>query len=271
MLRGIYCSIQNALGRMLFPEDARIAANSTRRFEMCMGLRPFQLIYREPDDGVAHNDYEDDSANDTPRLVISKPGLVFCIGHATIFVLSGLAIELIDPKGALAISDDALAYTEVDVTSWLHCTNALMIFVQLFLSRRFEYEEALLQRRFERHLRALGADTSRAHRSRGIVMMVALGVVLVAFVSQYGVGALFLKRTVLPDEQRFLWVFSVAVVMPILYIELIMVQFSIRVASLWIRARQLNDVMAVLLQHSRRVAHRKRMEARGGVVEVAYY
>lgn len=257
MLRRYCRSIHRVLHGVLYPENERVTADLIRRFELCMGLRPFRLIYPQDTNDVIDDDNGVDNNNDdtsnTPSLVLSTLGLSFCIGHLTVFLLSGIAIELLNPHGALAISDDALAYTEVDITAWLHVFNALSIFVQSFVHRHFECDEAQLHRRFSRHLRALGVDVTQAHRSTGAVMLLGLALVLVTIVSQYYVGVLFLERTVDPGEQQYLWVFSVAVVMPILYIELVIVQFAMKIEFLRIRVRLLNDLLHVLVQYINRM------------------
>lgn len=242
MLQRFRCCIRNG---------KRLQDIPYRRIELCLGLHPFRLIHPPAANQGDVDDYDDITKSNVPRLLLSKMGLLFCIANCIIYLLAVLTIQLISPTGALVIRDDAVANVEASLLPLLRFVNVLAIFGQLFLGKRYECHKFYLLRRFERHLRALGADTSRAHRNSGNMMLLGLVPIVLGIASQVYVAVLFLERTVPPEDQEYLIIFSVAVVTPVMYIEMVIMQFCMRLVYLRIRVRQLNEIMEALLVYSR--------------------
>lgn len=254
-------SICRTITRVLFPQDERTALDLILCFERFIGLQPFRVVH--PADDAANE------KDDTAQVVVSALGLPLACGFMLIFLICGCVYALLDPLGAQAISVDALTEVESDITAWLLVINAIAIFVQMFVGKRYECDAAALQRKFVRHLCAIGVDRRQAHRSRSVVMWSALVIVLAALVTQYVHSILFLERTVPADEQQYLWIFSVAAVMPIMYVECVLVQFGIRVVFVRIQVGQLNELLGAVAEFEVREA--RRLDARRAALQLGCY
>lgn len=226
------------LGILCPPDDEQLATHEyIRRFEICMGLRPFRLVYpphtRQP-----------------PRLIISRIGVAMLVAHSLLFVLSASTVLTRDAlDGALAISDDSLALTESTIVAWLRVANAVAIFEQIVFRRDHEVLLAPLKRRVLAHLRAIGIDMRRMGRRTGAVLVMSFVFVACGLTTMYAHGFVYLQRTLPQSEQCFLFLYSVATVMPSLYIELVFVQFCMTVAFQRIRIDEVNEVLSALCEY----------------------
>lgn len=243
---------------VLNPLDEDTIARNIRLFEMYMGLRPFRLVY--PPDADAE-----------PRLHWSRVGCVCLVGHATMLMLSLVAVLVLNPVNAMSISNDPLARSECNITAWLRVLNTLLIFWQIFWRRDSELVAARLQRSVQEHLRSVGVDVRPMCRRAARVSLAGLTFVVVSVVTIYVHSVIFLWRTVAEADRPYLPLFSIATAMTSLYIQLVFVQFCMMVSFQRIRVEEMNRLMVAVFEWERAAANRAEADGRQKRKQLGWY
>lgn len=235
-LRRIYRSL-------LYPTDELTIASTIRHIELCLGLRPYRLVLPSGRDAK-------------PQLQYSPVGLAFMFGHTVLYVSGLLSLIILDPQVIVAISVDRLARFEAYVVAGLGIVHALVIFAQLYWGRERAVTVAELDHRLREHWRSIGVDTGRMVRRTGRVTLAGIAFALLVVVTSLAHGAVFLRSTVRTSNQRYVWLFNTAMVMPVVHMEMAFVQFCVQVLSQRIRMDELNGVMRTLAEWERAEAQR---------------
>lgn len=222
-------------------------------FETLIGLRPYVLV--------------NSADGKPPRMQLSRLGCFMTFGHITNFAMCCVCMLYYDPP-LVVISDDMLNIYEARILTWLQCLNTFVIFTlvnnylktiieyivmtyfrytpkKVFIHRNHDATLMPLHRRVSDHFNRITAYRSeRFYRKATVVTFVAFFTVVTMNVLIFTSKIYFMIDALreLPLWQVF--VFSAATVFPMMYVEVILVQFAL---SLYLMRMQ-TDVLTEVLE-----------------------
>lgn len=242
--------LRNAYQTVVNPPDERTVHRNIYLFELYMGLRPFELIY-PPDDEAR------------PRLQLSRRGFACMCVHITILLISFATYLILDPKNIMGISDDLLATKGNEFSGAVHLLSTVLIYWTIFWHRNSQLVTARLERRFNEHLHSIGVDLRPLCRRTARVALTGQAVVWSSLVSLYVHCAIYLQLTIEPQDEPYVLLIFIAMAMPMLYIQLVYVQFGLAVTFQRVRMEEVvNRVMEAVFEWER--AEADRIERMGG-------
>lgn len=181
-------------------------------FETMLGLYPYRLVF--PLNGI-----------NKPKLKFSKIRFVFTALHLVSFLISNWILFYL--YRCLPMSTSTGTFLELVQTKFIDgmasfCTFTIFFSIFLYRDRHVRYQ--ILIRKFDRHCEALGVNIKKIYKNMTYFSLFVIIFIFVWLTSIYLHGIFYWFKIL--DNEMFL-VFGTADMIPVIYTQLIFIQFCV--------------------------------------------
>lgn len=199
--------------------------------EIIFGLRPYKLYF--PLNG-------DISA---PTTKLTKTRIAFTLFHVFSFVTACTIILCLHPALENAITNSPVEKIQNQLQDVLTCINTIIIFVSLFVCTDLNIPICVLISKIDHHCKIIGVNMEAFNKNMFYYSIFAFAFVLLWLIGLFIQGILYWAKVT--DNEYFV-IFGIADVMPIVYIQIVLVQFCVAIVFLKIRWDNLNTILMEL-------------------------
>lgn len=216
--------------RFLHPTSTTESYRPIKLMEIIWGLKPFSVTRRQ-------------------QVYTSRIGLALTILHILVFVACSSLVLVISPA-TLTITDSPLAIVQTNVMALLRSVNTFIIFVQIFAHRDRDFRLGKLVVPMDKQFEAIGCDMPLLYRRT------LFGFLKAAIAMALNIGGLFLHgmyffTIAVPNDCRLAIILGASTVLPLCYIQMVLLQFGI--CALFVRRRmeKMNRILLGVLETER--------------------